>query len=327
MAKASPTQAWLWHQRLSYLNFDTINLLFKKDIVNGLPQLKYVKDQLCSSCKLGKEKRSTFKTKTVPSSKGRLNLLHKDLCGPMRIESINGKKYILVIFYDYSRYTWTHFLRSKDETPKVLKDFLKMIQWNLQAYVITVQTDRGRKFLNKTLRAYFKEEEMSKASDYDNSDPAPQLQKASDHNRSELDIQDHNNELSSSKLVSNVYPSANTDAPSLQELDLLFNSLYKEFFIAGNSSVSKSFALSDNYTHQDTQPIANIQPTIEPITPTTTVHAEESNDNQEADAQFELYEFINPFCTPVQEVVKSSSCNVDTSNMHTFYQRHRSNYH
>ncbi|GKD49187.1 retrovirus-related pol polyprotein from transposon TNT 1-94, partial [Tanacetum coccineum] len=80
-----------------------------------------------------KAKRSTFKTKTIPSLKGRLNLLHMDLCGPMRIESINGKKYILVIVDDYSRYTWTYFLRSKDETPEVLKDFLKMIQQNLQA--------------------------------------------------------------------------------------------------------------------------------------------------------------------------------------------------
>ncbi|GKC62341.1 retrovirus-related pol polyprotein from transposon TNT 1-94, partial [Tanacetum coccineum] len=92
MAKASPTQAWLWHHRVSHLNFDTINLLSKKDIVNGLPKLKYVKDQLCSSCELGKEKRSSFKTKTVPSSKGWLNLLHMDLCGPMWIENINGKK-------------------------------------------------------------------------------------------------------------------------------------------------------------------------------------------------------------------------------------------
>ncbi|GKF30007.1 retrovirus-related pol polyprotein from transposon TNT 1-94, partial [Tanacetum coccineum] len=143
LAKASPTQAWLWHRRLYRLNFDTINLFSKKDIMIGLRKLKYVKDQLCSSCELSKAKRSTFKTKVVPSSKGRLNLLHMDLCGLMRIESINGKKYILVIVDDYSRYTWTLFLRTKDETPKVLKDFLKMIQRNLQAQVITIRTDRG----------------------------------------------------------------------------------------------------------------------------------------------------------------------------------------
>nr|GEX39005.1 ribonuclease H-like domain-containing protein [Tanacetum cinerariifolium] len=56
-----------------------------------------------------------------------------DLCGPMRIESMNGKKYIMVSVEDYSRYTWTHFLRSKDETLEVLKDFLKVTQRNLQA--------------------------------------------------------------------------------------------------------------------------------------------------------------------------------------------------
>ncbi|GJR03724.1 retrovirus-related pol polyprotein from transposon TNT 1-94 [Tanacetum coccineum] len=158
MAKASPTQAWLWHRRLSHLNFDYITLLSKKDVVTGLPKLTYVKDQLCSSCEMSKAKRSSFKSKAVPSSKGRLNLLHMDLCGPMRVASINGKKYILVIVDDYSRYTWTLFLRSKDETPEVLKDFLTMIQRNLQAQVITVRTDRGTEFLNKTLHAYFKEE-------------------------------------------------------------------------------------------------------------------------------------------------------------------------
>nr|GEV35256.1 integrase, catalytic region, zinc finger, CCHC-type, peptidase aspartic, catalytic [Tanacetum cinerariifolium] len=124
IAKASPTQAWLWHRRLSHLNFDYINLLSKKDIMIGLPKLKYVKDQLCSSCELSKAKRSPFKSKVIPSSKGRL--LHMDLCGPIRVASINGKKYILVIVDDYSRYTWTLFLRSKDEIPEVLKEFLTM---------------------------------------------------------------------------------------------------------------------------------------------------------------------------------------------------------
>nr|GFA87544.1 hypothetical protein [Tanacetum cinerariifolium] len=105
-----------------------------KDIVIGLPKLKYVKDQLCSSCELSKAKRSSFKSKAVPSSKGRLNLLHMDLCGPMRVAIINGKKYIMVIVDDYSRYTWTLFLHSKDEHHK------------------------GTEFLNKTLNTFFKEE-------------------------------------------------------------------------------------------------------------------------------------------------------------------------
>ncbi|GJT77770.1 integrase, catalytic region, zinc finger, CCHC-type containing protein [Tanacetum coccineum] len=84
MAKATSSQAWLWHRRLSHLNFDTINLLSKNNIVNGLPKLKFVKDHLCSSCELGKAKRKSFHTKTTPSSKRQLQLLHMDLCGPMR---------------------------------------------------------------------------------------------------------------------------------------------------------------------------------------------------------------------------------------------------
>ncbi|GJR61696.1 retrovirus-related pol polyprotein from transposon TNT 1-94 [Tanacetum coccineum] len=158
MAKATSSQAWLWHRRLSHLNFDTINLLSKNNIVNGLPKLKFVKDHLCSSCELGKAKRKSFHTKTTPSSKRRLQLLHMDLCGPMRVESINGKKYVLVIVDDYSRYTWTHFLRSKDETPGVLIDFLTLVQRGLHAQVTTVRTDKGMEFLNKTLHAYFAKE-------------------------------------------------------------------------------------------------------------------------------------------------------------------------
>nr|GEZ88220.1 hypothetical protein [Tanacetum cinerariifolium] len=120
MAKATSSQAWLWHRRLSHLNFDTINLLSKNDIVLGLPKLKFIKDHLCSSFELGKAKRKSFHTKITPSSKRRLQLLHMDLCGPMRVASIHGKRYVLIIVDDYSIYTWTHFLRSKDETPETL---------------------------------------------------------------------------------------------------------------------------------------------------------------------------------------------------------------
>nr|GEX54860.1 hypothetical protein [Tanacetum cinerariifolium] len=78
-----------------------------------------------------------------------------DLCGPMRVESINGKKYVLVIVNDNSIYTWTHFLRSKDEQPEVLLDLLRLVQRGLHAQVRIVRTDKGTEFLNKTLHTYF----------------------------------------------------------------------------------------------------------------------------------------------------------------------------
>nr|GEZ30147.1 hypothetical protein [Tanacetum cinerariifolium] len=100
MAKATPTQAWLWHRRLSHLNFDYINLLSKKDIVIGLPKLKYVNDQLCSSCELSKANRSSFKSKAVPSSKGRLNLLHIDLCAYAHVPSQQDLDLLFGPLYD-----------------------------------------------------------------------------------------------------------------------------------------------------------------------------------------------------------------------------------
>ncbi|GJZ02423.1 retrovirus-related pol polyprotein from transposon TNT 1-94 [Tanacetum coccineum] len=117
--------------------------------------------------------------------------------------------------------------------------------------------------------------QRQKASDYDNPDPAPELQ--------------------------NVSPSADTTVPSQQELDLLFGPLYDEFFNDGTSRVNKSSSPTDNSIQKDTPPSMNIQPPSEPSTPTN-VHAEENNNHQ--------VEFTNPFCTPVQEIAKSSLRNI-----------------
>nr|GFB34588.1 retrovirus-related Pol polyprotein from transposon TNT 1-94 [Tanacetum cinerariifolium] len=130
MARASSIKSWLWHQRLSHLNFDTINDLAKNDLVAGLPKFKYHKEHLCLSCEQGKSKRASHPPKPVLNSRQRLHFLHMDLCGPMRIDSINGKRYVLVIVDDYSRYTWVHFLRSKDEAPAMIITFLKRITIN-----------------------------------------------------------------------------------------------------------------------------------------------------------------------------------------------------
>nr|GFC75146.1 retrovirus-related Pol polyprotein from transposon TNT 1-94 [Tanacetum cinerariifolium] len=92
MARASSTKSWLWHQRLSHLNFDTLNDLARNDLVTGLQKFKYHKEHLCSSCEQGKSKRASHPPKPVPNSRHRLYLLHMDLCGPMRIASINGKR-------------------------------------------------------------------------------------------------------------------------------------------------------------------------------------------------------------------------------------------
>nr|GEW29539.1 hypothetical protein [Tanacetum cinerariifolium] len=125
---ASKTKSWIWHRRLSHLNFGAINHLARQGLVRGLPKLKFEKDHLCSACTMGKSTKKTHKPKSEDTNQEKLYLLYMDLCGPMRVESINGKKYILVIVDDYSRFTRVKFLRSKDETPMFIIKFLKMIQ-------------------------------------------------------------------------------------------------------------------------------------------------------------------------------------------------------
>nr|GFB56341.1 Gag-Pol polyprotein [Tanacetum cinerariifolium] len=87
-----------------------------------------------------------------------LYLLHMDLCGPMRVQSINGKQYVLVVVDDYSRYTWVFFHHSKDEASEVIISFIKKTQVNLQLQVQRVRTDNGTEFKNKTLAKFFDED-------------------------------------------------------------------------------------------------------------------------------------------------------------------------
>nr|GEV76970.1 retrovirus-related Pol polyprotein from transposon TNT 1-94 [Tanacetum cinerariifolium] len=155
LSKASKNKSWLWHRCLNHLNFGTINDLARKDLVRGLPRLKFEKDHLCFACQLGKSKKHTHKPKTKITNLAVLNTLHMDLCGPMRVQTINGKKYSLVIIDDYSRFTWVKFLRSKDETPEVVIKFLQQIQVGLNKTVRYIRTNNGTKFVNQTLTDYY----------------------------------------------------------------------------------------------------------------------------------------------------------------------------
>nr|GEW31829.1 hypothetical protein [Tanacetum cinerariifolium] len=131
LAKAYSSQSWLWHQRLSHLNFATINNLVKNNLVQGLPKMKFKKDHLCFACEQGKIHQKYHKSKMSFSSNKPLYLLHMDLCGPMRVESINKKRYVLVVVDDCSQYTCVFFLYSKDEASDVIISFIKKTQVNL----------------------------------------------------------------------------------------------------------------------------------------------------------------------------------------------------
>ncbi|GJX87858.1 retrovirus-related pol polyprotein from transposon TNT 1-94 [Tanacetum coccineum] len=106
LSKASKTKSWLWHRRLSHLNFGAINHLARHGLVQGLSKLKFEKDHLCSACAMDKSKKKPHKPKSEDTNQEKLYILHMDLCGPIRVASVNGNKYILFIVDDYYRFTW-----------------------------------------------------------------------------------------------------------------------------------------------------------------------------------------------------------------------------
>ncbi|KAJ9561520.1 hypothetical protein OSB04_006680 [Centaurea solstitialis] len=153
-SKATKGESWLWHRRFSHQNFSDISKLANGGLVKGLPKLTFDRDSLCPACQMGKMKRSSHKSKTESSCQSPLEMIHMDLCGPMRIQSISGKKYILVMVDEYSRYTWLEFLRMKSEAPELIIKFIKRIQVLLQLPVRKIRSDNGTEFKNATLDAY-----------------------------------------------------------------------------------------------------------------------------------------------------------------------------
>ncbi|GJR78592.1 putative ribonuclease H-like domain-containing protein [Tanacetum coccineum] len=125
----------------------------EKSDLNAQLQEKVVQIVLC--------KKHSHQPKAEDSIQEILYLLHMDLCGPMRVQSINRREYILVIVDDFSRFTWVKFLRLKDKVPEFVIKFLKMIQVCLNATVRNIKTDNGTEFVNHTLKDYYEEVRIS----------------------------------------------------------------------------------------------------------------------------------------------------------------------
>ncbi|XP_063942640.1 uncharacterized protein LOC135150307 [Daucus carota subsp. sativus] len=148
-SKASLDESWLWHKKLSHLNFKAMNDLVRKDLVRGLPKLEFSKDGLCDACQIGKQRKSSFKSKLKSSIDRPLQLLHMDLFGPVNIMSISKKKYCLVIVDDFTRFTWTYFLHSKDEASEIIINHIKIVD-NIDPgrKVSRIRSDNGTEFKN-----------------------------------------------------------------------------------------------------------------------------------------------------------------------------------
>nr|GEU83489.1 hypothetical protein [Tanacetum cinerariifolium] len=154
VAKASADKCMLWHRRLCHLNFKTMNKLVRHNLVKGLPTKCFENDHNCTACLKGKQHKASSKTKLVKSVTKPFHTLHMDLFGPTSVSSLNHKWYCLVVIDDFSRFTWTFFLKTEDETSGILRNFITEIEnlKELRVKIISVTMRNGvAKRRNRTL--------------------------------------------------------------------------------------------------------------------------------------------------------------------------------
>ncbi|GJX59588.1 zinc finger, CCHC-type containing protein [Tanacetum coccineum] len=149
-------QAWLWHARLGHLNFDDINKMTRKGLVEGIPRINHAR-QICNACLLGKQSRTPFPNQAKFRSKNPLDLVYGDLCGPISPATHSGKKFIFLLVDDRTRFMWAYFLTSKDQAFSTFKEFRQQIEMEMRMKLRMLRTDRGGEYTSNEFTKYCKE--------------------------------------------------------------------------------------------------------------------------------------------------------------------------
>nr|GEU40886.1 retrovirus-related Pol polyprotein from transposon TNT 1-94 [Tanacetum cinerariifolium] len=132
----------LWHQRYGHLNIQGLQLLKNKQMVSGLPVIKPLK-HVCEGCVVGKQTKQSFPVEKAKRAEAILKIIHADVCGPMRTESLSGSKYFLPFIDDFSRMSWVYFLKHKSEVFECFKKFKTLVEKQTGKVVKVLRTDRG----------------------------------------------------------------------------------------------------------------------------------------------------------------------------------------
>ncbi|KAJ4764255.1 polyprotein [Rhynchospora pubera] len=140
--------SWLWHKRLGHVNFESLKLLSRKNMVYGLPNIEEKKD-VCEACALGKIHRETFPKEKAWRAKAPLELVHTDICGPMSTNSHGGNRYFITFIDDFSRMCWVYFLRQKSEAFSIFKKFQRMVERQSGKLIKKLRSDRGGEYNSK----------------------------------------------------------------------------------------------------------------------------------------------------------------------------------
>nr|GFB01425.1 integrase, catalytic region, zinc finger, CCHC-type, peptidase aspartic, catalytic [Tanacetum cinerariifolium] len=355
MARTSSTKSWLWHQRLSHLNFDTINDLAKNDLVSSLLKLKYHKEHLCPSCEQGKSKRASHPPKPVLNSRQRLHLLHMDLCGLIRIASINGKRNrtlveaarTMLIFSRALLFLWAEAIatacftqnrsiihRQFNKTSYELINGRKSDISFLHVFGDLCYPKNDREDIGKlgakgdigffigysadscAYRVYNRRKKKIMKIMNVSFDELSAM--AFEQRNSKSGLQSMTSGQISSGLDLTYAPSTiTTQQPTEGELDLLFKAMYDDYISGQPSSTQRTVSAAQ--AHQDVDELNSQQQHAQQQGNQASLQPKTVAGNV-PNAMFDANTFVNPFATPSTSAVESSSKYVDPSNMHKFYQ-------
>ena len=144
----------LWHQRFGHANFKQVAKVSKLEAVVGLLKFGKVEKTICGACQMRKQTKAYHQKVNVISTSHYLELLHVDLMGPTRIESLGGKRYIMVIVDDFSRYTWVEILREKLEACEKMENLCKRLQNEKGVQIVKIRSDHGKEFENARFESF-----------------------------------------------------------------------------------------------------------------------------------------------------------------------------
>ena len=155
---AKINQVDLWHQRLGHASHKQLEKISNCDAVIGLPKFEKIEKCICGPCQMGKQVKSKHPSVTEVQTSRLLELLHIDLMGPARVQSLGEKKYILVVVDDFTRYTWIVLLRDKAEAPKKMIHLYKKLQVEKGTEIARIRSDQGREFENTKLVTFYNDQ-------------------------------------------------------------------------------------------------------------------------------------------------------------------------
>jgi len=150
-------ESWLWHRRLGHLSFDHLMKLNKYNVVQNFPNIEKLHSPICNPCQLGKLTRTSFKTKTQPSTNKPLQLVHMDLCGPSRQKGTGGECYFMLVVDGFSRLTWVAFLKEKSEAFEKFKVFKALTENQTGRKIKSIGSDRGGEFCSGAFKEFCEE--------------------------------------------------------------------------------------------------------------------------------------------------------------------------